>query len=391
MATDVLIVGGGIGGLVLAELLGRGGKRVVVLERSTGPPPFNRPEILWPATIDLFCTLIPRERWEREAVLPLRGMEFYNGREFAWVISPDALDRARIQPWSTNPNLTRELLMTLPSFELKRGVEVKEILKNGQRIIGARAREIATGQERDWLADWTVGDDGGHSLVRAACGIDLKTRMFPLDLLCFQVDWPAEFRPDAGRTWPNYPTSRAGILAVGTLPTGQGVGVGIVPVRPHIFDDLPGAQSAWKEFVALEPGLTKLVGERKFPDDFARVRRPWGHAPRYGAAGALIMGDAAHPVSPAGGQGANASIADGRAIAELMLAGERNLLTAYQRRRRPANDRSVRITRSASAMFSLPHAVAFNAITMGLLRLMIRQPAVVARGIRLISRAFVDR
>jgi 2-polyprenyl-6-methoxyphenol hydroxylase-like FAD-dependent oxidoreductase len=391
MATDVLIVGGGIGGLVLAELLGRGGKRVVVLERSTGPPPFNRPEILWPATIDLLTSLVPRERWLQEAVLPLRGMEFFDGRQFAWGISPEALDRARVQPWSTNPNLTRELLMTLPSFDLQRGVEVKEILKNGQRIIGARAREIASGQEREWLADWTVGDDGGHSLVRAACGINLKTRMFPLDLLCFQVDWPAEFRPNAGRIWPNYRTARAGILATGVLPTGQGLGVGIVPVRPRIFDDLPISQAAWQEFVAQEPALTRLIGQRKFPDDFARVRRPWGHAPRYGAAGALIMGDAAHPVSPAGGQGANASIADGRAIAELMLAGEKNLASAYRRRRRPANDRSLRFTRGAAAMFNLPHSVAFNTLTMGFLRLLLSRPALVARGIRLVSRAFVDR
>ena len=387
----MLIVGGGIGGLVLAELLGRGGKRVVVLERSTGPPPFNRPEILWPATIDLLLSLVPRERWECEAALPLRGMEFFDGRGFAWAISPEALDRAAVQPWSTNPNLTRELLMTLSSFELQRGVEVKAVLKDSERIIGARAREIATGQERDWLAEWTVGDDGGNSLVRSACGIELKTQMFPLDLLCFQVDWPAEFRPDAGRIWPNYRTARAGILALGVLPTGQGLGVGIVPVRPQIFDDLPRAQAAWQEFIVGVPGLTRLLGERKFPEDFTRVRRPWGHAPRYGATGALIMGDAAHPVSPAGGQGANASVADGRAIAELMLAGERNLQAAYQRRRRPANDRSVRITRGASAVFNLPHRLAFNGLAMGLLRQMLRHPAVVARGVRVVSRAVVDR
>jgi 2-polyprenyl-6-methoxyphenol hydroxylase-like FAD-dependent oxidoreductase len=122
MATDVLIGGGGIGGLILAELLGRGGRKVIVLERSTGPPPFNRPEVLWPATCDLLCSLIPRERWLQEAVLPLRGMQVFGGREFHWAISPEVLDRAKIQPWSTNPNLTRELLMKGESFELHRGV-----------------------------------------------------------------------------------------------------------------------------------------------------------------------------------------------------------------------------------------------------------------------------
>ena len=122
MTADFLIVGGGIGGLVLAELLGRGGKKVVVLERSTGPPPWNRPEILWPATIELLCTLIPKEQWEQEAALPLAGMELFDGRQFSWVFSPEILQRAQVQPWSTNPNLTRELLMRRTSFELHRGV-----------------------------------------------------------------------------------------------------------------------------------------------------------------------------------------------------------------------------------------------------------------------------
>ena len=389
MATDVLIVGGGIGGLVLAELLGRGGKKVVVLERSTGPPPFNRPEILWPATQELLCQLIPRERWLQEAVIPLRGMQAFDGRAFRWAISPAALDRAQVQPWSTNPNLTRELLMRLESFELVRGVEVEEVLKNQECVIGARTRAVAGGSEREWLAPLIVGDDGGHSLVRAACGIDLKTRLFPLDLVCFQLDWRADFQPDVGRIWPNWRSSPSGLLAVGIVPTGQRHGVGLIPARPRVFDDIPRSQAAWQEFIAEEASLTALVGQRKFPEDFMRVRRAWGHAPRYGAAGALIMGDAAHPVSPAGGQGANASIADGRAIAELILAGERDLLAAYERRRRPANRRSLRFTRAAAWFLGLPEWLAFNRFTAGILRQFGQREALVARGIKLVSRAFV--
>ena len=34
MDADFVVVGGGVGGTVLAELLGRSGKRVVVLEKS---------------------------------------------------------------------------------------------------------------------------------------------------------------------------------------------------------------------------------------------------------------------------------------------------------------------------------------------------------------------
>src|SRR5262245_55454313 len=189
MATDFLIVGGGIGGLVLAELLGRGGKKVVVLERSQGPPPWSRPEVLWPATFELLCTLLPRERWEQDSVLPLAGVRFFNGHDWQWAISPEALKAAGVQPWSTNPNQTRETLMTLTSFELCRGVTVQEVLKGKDRVIGVRGQYAGTGKQQEWLADWTVGDDGAQSLVRAACGIELQAQIFPVDLCCYQCDW----------------------------------------------------------------------------------------------------------------------------------------------------------------------------------------------------------
>src|SRR5688572_32031771 len=31
---------------------------------------------------------IPRERWLADAVIPLRGVQFFGGREFEWAISP---------------------------------------------------------------------------------------------------------------------------------------------------------------------------------------------------------------------------------------------------------------------------------------------------------------
>ena len=74
MAFDFLIVGGGIGGAVLANLLGRRGKRVLVLERSRTPAPQNRPEILWPATVEVLRTSssIRRSRRRPPSRLPSR-------------------------------------------------------------------------------------------------------------------------------------------------------------------------------------------------------------------------------------------------------------------------------------------------------------------------------
>jgi 2-polyprenyl-6-methoxyphenol hydroxylase-like FAD-dependent oxidoreductase len=313
------------------------------------------------------------------------------GAEFVWGISPQLLDEAGVHPWSTDPNQSRELLMGLSSFELHRGVQVESVLKDQGRIVGARTRDIAGGRERDWLANITVGDDGAHSLVRAACGIELATRVFPRDLLCFLCDWPMSLQPDAGHIWPNRSRSQPGILAAGILPAPHARGVGVAPIRPELASDDPRTSAAWQALIDSEPTLASVVGDLSFPRDFQRVRRPWGHAPCYGAPGALVMGDAAHPVSPAGGQGANMSIADGRAIAELALAGERDLLAKYERIRRPANRRSLRFTRGAAFVLGLPEWLLPPPRLFWLVGKVGSRPGLLARFVRAASTAFVAR
>lgn len=396
MPSDFLIVGGGIGGLVLAELLGRAGKRVVVLEKSTGAPPWNRPEILWPATIELLTSLMPAAKWHERAAVPLAGVKIRTQSGFNWGISPDLLAGIGVHPWSTDPNQSRELLMTLGSFELRRGVQVESILKERGRIIGARTRNLASGQECDWLADLTIGDDGAHSLVRAACGIELVMRTFPRDFLCFECPWPTSFQPDAGHVWPNQLRPLSGILAVGILPEPGGRGVGVAPIRPDLAGDDPRAREGWRALVESDPTLASILGGRTFPAGFQRVRRPWGHARQYGAPGALVMGDAAHPVSPAGGQGANMSIADGRAIAEVVLASNadlrrRDLLAAYERLRRPANRRSLWFTRGAARVLGLPEWLLPTPLLFRLVGLFGSRRWLLSQFVRVAATAFVAR
>ncbi|MGH9530852.1 MAG: FAD-dependent monooxygenase, partial [Terriglobales bacterium] len=253
MDADFVIVGGGIGGTVLAELLGRGGKRVVVLEKTTAPPPWLRPEVLWPATMKVLFSLVPQQIWEEEDVLAVRGIELHDGKGTLPFITSQLLREAGVQPWFTNPNQTRERLLRLGSFELRRGMEVVAVLKEKERVVGVRTRELATGAEREVLAQLTIGDDGAQSAVRQACNIPPPTRMIPMDLLCFAFDWPAILPQATACVWLNPRRLQSGIFALLAMPFPQGKSAGLVAARPAIFDNLEHAQEEFQTFVSADP------------------------------------------------------------------------------------------------------------------------------------------
>jgi 2-polyprenyl-6-methoxyphenol hydroxylase-like FAD-dependent oxidoreductase len=353
MQYDFLIVGGGVAGGVLAGLLGRAGKRVLLLEKSVAPSPVVRPEIVWPPTTQVFQSLIPSDQLA-DTLLPLGSVEIRAGDEPLLRLSHDFLGKAGIERCSLEPNVLREQLLRADSFELRRGVEVSGLLEENGQVVGVRARDLATSCEDEFLARHTIGNDGVRSFVRQQCGIRMRTRIFPLDLLCFGFDWPASIPGPTTRVWLNTSALDSGIVAMFALPLPNGQGAGMIAVRPWIFDKPDPAQGAWCRFLAIDDAISDIMSGKRFPEDLARIRRPWGHADRYSRPGVVLMGDAAHPVSPVGGQGTNMAVADAAVFAELALAGVPDLAGEYERQRMPANARSLRFTRQAARLLALP-------------------------------------
>ena len=351
MTIDFLIVGGGIGGAVLANLLVRSGKRVLVLEKGRTPIPQARPEVLWPATVEFLRTLIPaalEQRWS----LPIRGGAIVYCNEELLRFGPEVFDAAGVQPYSTAN--TRELLMQQAACEYQRGVEVTEVLHEGERVVGVRARDVESSAEREILAEWTVGDDGVHSVIRRGCGLPMAVVPFPVHLLGFAFDWPASLPANAVRIWFNKERRQTGVIAMPIVPLPEGKGVGLIPMWPEVGQDEQRLQAALRTFAAQDPALEELIGTRAYPAGFTRFQIGYGRTPCFGCAGALLMGDAAHPVTPAGGQGANLSVADARVIAETALERPQQLLDEYQRRRLAPTQRSLSFSRTATRVASLP-------------------------------------
>jgi 2-polyprenyl-6-methoxyphenol hydroxylase-like FAD-dependent oxidoreductase len=389
---DFAIAGGGIGGTVAAELLARAGKRVVALERNLRAPQWTRPEILWPVTADFLCGFALGESFEREVAAPIEAFDIHDGRSARPLVPEEAIRRAGVRPWSVDPNRLRELLLERASFELRRGVEVLGVLREdgaASRVAGLCARELSTGTEIEVRARTTIADDGVASRVREGCRIPIDLRTFSVEFLCFGLDWPAGLPPSRVRLWANRGRTRSGILGVGAVPLPHRRGTGLVLIRPWALQD-PRAPDDWNRFLDADPLLRETIGDRSFPAGFAHVRRPFGHARSYGVDGAVLIGDAAHPVSPAGGQGSSAAVADARTLAELALAGSRDLAGDLERRRRGPNDRSLAITRATHRVWTLPRWCRPTSGLFAVLAFLRARPSLLARALRNVSTRFLE-
>ena len=388
MQYDFLIVGGGVAGGVLAGLLGRQGKKVLVIEKATEPAGLIRPEIVWPATTGVLGSLIPRERLAADLLLRLGSVDVRGGNGESLLLSRAFLDGAGIERCSLEPNKLREQLLSLDGFELRRGVEVTGLLRERGRVVGVRSREVGGDRQHEFLARHTVGNDGVRSFVRQECGLPMRTRMFPLDFLCFGFVWPSRFEGRSTRVWFNTHGLASGILALFAVPLPNGKGAGLIAVRPWIFDRPGETQQGWSRFREIDSGIVDVMGAQQFPGDLTRIRRRWGHAPRYGCDGLILMGDAAHPVSPVGGQGTNMAVADAATFADLVQENVPDLLGEYERRRRPANGRSLRFTRNAAYLLQVPSYCLPGFALRGIFRWVCRHPSAVVNTIRYASTAF---
>jgi len=361
MRTDVAIVGAGIGGAALALALGRRGWRVALVEREETSPRLARPEILWSPTPRALEPLGVADAIRDVASVALDGVEIGRANGVL-ALSGSDFAAAGITPYSTDPSHTRAILVgaaeATGNVEVHRGVAVEGVKRDGERVVGIRGTR--RGGTFELEASLVCGDDGGGSVVRKTAGLgDIETTMFPVDFITALIRLPAGMDPRRVRVFIEPRNLRRGLPAVALFPWPGGQGVLLMPLphgRTETFFAGP-AEELWSGLRALTPFAPELESQLRFPGSFARTRLAFGHARSYVVDGAAIIGDAAHPMSPAGGQGANASIWDALALAPVadaaLRAGDtrRERLLPYERRRYSANAKSVALSTLAARLF----------------------------------------
>lgn len=330
---DVLVVGCGPSGAVLAILLARKGWRVAVVERHRDVFPLPRATSFDGETARLLAAAGIGARlpgisspatgyqWRGSAGQVLLDIAFGTRGRYGW---PDA--NTMHQP--ALEELLAEELAAQPTVTVHRGLRVVDLVRADDGVTATAAAEDGTATSFE--GRWLVGCDGANSVVRKRAGVAVTDLGFSYEwLLCdVRLHEEREFTPTNVQLCdPERPTTLVG--------SGPGR-------RRWEFMRLPGESSAELEDEATAWRLLKPHGVT--PDTATllrsgsyRSRAMW--ADQWRADRVFLAGDAAHLMPPFAGQGMCSGIRDVSNLAwklDLVLAGRagEHLLDTYTAERR---------------------------------------------------------
>ncbi|MCS5719646.1 FAD-dependent monooxygenase [Herbiconiux sp. CPCC 205763] len=326
---DVAVVGAGPAGLFLAAALAERGIDVVVLERRGGPRLHSRAIGIHPPSLAALDRLGVLEPVLAAGVRIDRGIVRIDGEmvaelDFSGV--PEPFPFVVSLPQVATERILRSQLATRAPDALRGGVQVERFERRarGVGVLGHTAR----GDDLRVEARLVVGADGPLSAVRSAARIRDTVYPYPYRYVMGDVlDETAEGPVAVLHLHPK------GIVESFPLPGGRRRWVTHLPNGGALANAAaPDSGETNDPVVAAE--LSRLIFERTGVRTDARtstmtsvfgVRRRT--VPRMGDGRMLLIGDAAHEVSPIGGQGMNLGWLDAEALAGIvpdLLAAERN-------------------------------------------------------------------
>ena len=302
--TQVVIVGAGPTGATLALLLVKRGIAVKLIEASRNFRRVFRGEGLMPSGLDALEQMGLSPVLERIPHRPLDAWEFLiNNRSLFRVDEP-------IEPGGkpctlvSQPDLLEALIdqaNTYPNFEFIQSTPVQDLLWSDQRVSGVKLSD-----ERSIRADLVIGADGRNSIVRQRANLQIEQQSQNFDILWFKLADSPRFESENvfysilnGRHAFGLFRGSSGNLQVGWAL--------------HEGDHMDWKQIDWS--VQLASVSPPWLAEH-FREKAETIERPVllsvvvGRCPRWYVPGLLLLGDAAHPMSPIRAQGINMALRD---------------------------------------------------------------------------------
>lgn len=344
MDTEVLIVGAGPTGLMLANQLARRGVRVMIVDRHSGPAQQSRAMAVHARTMEIYAKMGLIDTALELGARGTAGNMWANGRHTARVPVGDIGQGLSPYPFVLMLGQDdNEHIMGARLNEM--GVVVQwntELLSLEQHDTHVEiVLKLPDGTQKALTASWVAGCDGSRSKVREACGIGFPGAPYEQTFFVADTEATGSMRPgelnvyfDRGGFHLFFPMrGQDRWRVIGILPPElrQKDGVTFEEVIPAIRDvagvDLHFKSCAW----------------------FSTYKIHHRAAERFRQGRCFLLGDAAHVHSPMGAQGMNTGLQDAYNLAwklAFVSAGRANpaLLDTYEEERLPVAQALLRTT-----------------------------------------------
>jgi len=316
-----VVAGGGPAGMVLGLLLARAGVEVTVLEKHADFLRDFRGDTVHASTVRLLDELGLGEQFRALPQSRLRNFELPQPDGAPVMLGdftrlPPPYDYIAMVPQWDLLNLLAAAGRAEPTFELKMSTAAVDLLRDGARVRGVRTR-TTDGTEDELGADLVVACDGRGSVLRQRAGLVPRAYPVPFDTWWFKLPRHLAERGEQPALVPRF----GGEEMLLSFPRPDYFQVAYF-TRKGMDATLraEGIERFRQRVVRLRPDFADRVDVLTSVEDLHMLDVQLNRLPRWHLDGLLLIGDAAHAMSPAGGVGINLAVQDAVAAATLLAA-----------------------------------------------------------------------
>src|SRR5262245_33715956 len=335
MDTDVLVVGCGPTGLMLANQLVRRGIRTLIIDRHAGPSLETRALGVQARTMEIYAQLGIVDRALALGKRGTGGNIWADGERRARVALSDAGDQVTPYPFililgqDDNERIMGENLHAIGG-SVEWNTELVGLTQQGDSVTAEL--KAADGSQRRISAAWVAGCDGARSTVREACGITFAGAPYEHVFFVADTELTGSMVPDEMNVY----LFRDGFHLLFPMRGKDHWRIaGILPPELRNKPDL--------KFEAVVPSLLNQADDKlaiKSCSWFSTYRIHHRRAMRFRDRRCFLLGDAAHIHSPVGAQGMNTGLQDAYNLAWKLALVIKNrakpaLLDSYEQERIP--------------------------------------------------------